>query len=594
MKTLRAYKIVFLIFLIFLIVIVLIIINLFKHIKRQDNNESANYDKLYTDTMFMQNNDGGFHAIENADFNIYNFLDSTYYSFSILKSLDNNNLKSQKENISNLLATVDINMLIDGKNYDDVEMCYLYLNLAKITDYILPSNDMKKITNYILNLQDSQGFFYRSNQEKAKIEAKNSWITNKDSIMLLTLYESCTILSNYKNKVNISALQQCIKSLLSNISYDKFDQQDLATISTCIKISNIMNIQEIDQYKKSIGEFYNTALKQISIKSMNTSMLDELFTINKFLNDSNDKVYIISSIESFWCDKAFSIDTETKEPNIKATEILLNIYNKCNINIGNDKRDKILQYINNSKCYDGSYSYIDRESDVYNTYYASLLIKLIGNRYTNNDLINYIKKYFDNSFSESSGAEPILYLQLAKTYSIKIDKKLIIQFFNNQFKIVSSINYSKNIELLLLLLKTAKMYKIEIPDNLYNTMLPYITSYTCENKSIDVEIINKCIHYENLLYFGKKVNSIEIDHLIKLYENNYETLSEKLYTTKWIIDLLIEYGKSSSLLNSNIKSDIANEINKNKRDEFYCFSSNSAESFYSTYEILKINKFLNE
>lgn len=545
---------------------------------------------LMSDLEHLQCNDGGFTDFTNSVDNIYGMLDSTYNSLLILKQVNIELSGEQIKKIQKLLGELKIEYILDGSNVDDVYLSLLYLKVSEQVGFVIPKKNIDYIINYIASLQDTNGYYYR---DKTESDEKKSQ-PFEDGIIDVALLRNQLDVTEIIELCGITEMNDSFSNYIKCMNdslNDKIRSEDLITIISILsRINETKKVHDIIIKEDLIIKAQSKLLSDINGSVINASMVYDYKSISDYKEASNDESIYLSCYDKLWNNNGFSITSDIAEVNLKATAILLEIFNKKGIIIVNDKKMAIVSYINSLEKYDGSYSYFNKESDIFSSYFACQIIKLYQLPYNTEGIREYVNNYFVNDFDDkSSGPIPLYYLLLANLLEINLDFFEVQSFLLSQVEIAKSANYENNREIILLLLKTMKIYNYQLSDTqmleLYNSISEYKTN---QADIVTIELLKKSFDYINLALINKPVSNETVMQLIDLYYKNYTELEDKIYITKWIVEVLNVYELHDVEIDKELYTKILPDLKKCVYNNAFSYSSVNYGSLSATYDVISI------
>lgn len=487
------------------------------------NNTNPKKEKIYSNPQIVvsnskieqfvstqQNFDGGFViAVPNIDLDLL----ETYYAIDSLRLINksNNNISTQE-----FIENMDINMILNEKSIYSLKSCYSYLELCELLNINVKKDNLEKIINYINCLKTEEGFFIILLMIKKGAEEYFL-----DSYYLETLIFGHRINAAYNKGAKEDKLQE---ELLKYIDFNEYSGKMCALISTYLEISVLYNYDNNEYMEKIEGflkEFMNTEFEE------NIGVMNDVFVIAKYVNYEMKDVFS-NFILRLWKEKGFSISEFSESVNIKATNQVLHIIKEFEIFLEDEKIEKIQEFILDAANYSGYYTFTDRKSNMFSSYYAVMILELLEE--DNEIILQNLVQFLDSKrkeFDDLLTPEQLFYLKIGKilNYDVPVDEK----YFDEQFQILKKVDIVNNAELAILLLETAEMYDYKVPQDIQTLVLEKVNQYNEQTEDKMALFINECnLAYIKLL-IQKQIEKKEIEYLVTKFEENIKDWMDMLY-----------------------------------------------------------------
>lgn len=521
----------------------------------------------------QQNFDGGFViAVPNIDLDLL----ETYYAIDSLRLINksNNNISTQE-----FIENMDINMILNEKSIYSLKSCYYYLELCELLNINVKKDNLEKIINYINCLKTEEGFFYNTPNDKKK-GAEEYFL---DSYYLETLIFGHRINAAYNKGAKEDKLQE---ELLKCIDFNEYSGKMCALISTYLEISVLYNYDNNEYMEKIEGflkEFVNTEFEE------NIGVMNDVFVIAKYVNYEMKDIFS-NFILQLWKEKGFSISEFSESVNIKATNQVLHIIKEFEIFLEDEKIEKIQEFILDAANYSGYYTFTDRKSNMFSSYYAVMILELLEE--DNEIILQNLVQFLDSKrkeFDDLLTPEQLFYLKIGKilNYDVPVDEK----YFDEQFQILKKVDIVNNAELAILLLETAEMYDYKVPQDIQTLVLEKVNQYNKQTEDKMALFINECnLAYIKLL-IQKQIEKKEIEYLVTKFEENIKDWIDMLYIFQKVFKVVYD-SKNEVDISDNTIFLILTEIERKMKYGVFMYSTSDIATFDSVYELLKIVKIL--
>lgn len=521
----------------------------------------------------QQNFDGGFViAVPNIDLDLL----ETYYAIDSLRLINksNNNISTQE-----FIENMDINMILNEKSIYSLKSCYYYLELCELLNINVKKDNLEKIINYINCLKTEEGFFYNTPNDKKK-GAEEYFL---DSYYLETLIFGHRINAAYNKGAKEDKLQE---ELLKCIDFNEYSGKMCALISTYLEISVLYNYDNNEYMEKIEGflkEFVNTEFEE------NIGVMNDVFVIAKYVNYEMKDIFS-NFILQLWKEKGFSISEFSESVNIKATNQVLHIIKEFEIFLEDEKIEKIQEFILDAANYSGYYTFTDRKSNMFSSYYAVMILELLEE--DNEIILQNLVQFLDSKrkeFDDLLTPEQLFYLKIGKilNYDVPVDEK----YFDEQFQILKKVDIVNNAELAILLLETAEMYDYKVPQDIQTLVLEKVNQYNKQTEDKMALFINECnLAYIKLL-IQKQIEKKEIEYLVTKFEENIKDWMDMLYIFQKVFKVVYD-SKNEVDISDNTIFLILTEIERKMKYGVFMYSTSDIATFDSVYELLKIVKIL--
>ena len=291
---------------IILFVGLVVIKSLYPTLRNEDTNESSffnDFSKSIEPYLISEIN--GYTDIKNNYSNLSDDLYFSYYCLGTLKNLDEMSFLKVKKKSLEWFNKIKIKDIIDANNYDVISNIYYYYKLSNILEIQIGDSVEQKLINFILNSQNTLGYFYYSPQnDKAVVDLSEVMydarinISTMYALELLKLTDTIvetneyeTLLKSYfntfeseddiNNKLNLAfmyvtgsdylykeipldskiILSEFLANILCIKSSEKTTLNDIYFYSNLLKISEVIGVNTPIEYT----DFISNQTKMIEV-----------------------------------------------------------------------------------------------------------------------------------------------------------------------------------------------------------------------------------------------------------------------------------------------------------------------------------------
>lgn len=518
----------------------------------------------------QQNVDGGFSL---ATPNLDSDLPDTYYAINCLKII---NKKLDFIHTKQYIKNTNVKRLLNKDNIYSLKNCFYYLKLNMLLDINVPKNDLEQIIDFTESLKTNEGFFYNT----AKDERKEGREYLLDPYYLETLLYGHKILSSYNNDNNIGLQEEFLKC----IDFNEYSTDMCALISTYVEISTLYdycNAKYIDKLENYLQNYIKNGFKE------NIGYINDVFAIARYINYDVSNI-LVGFTKQLWSLNGYSIDKYSDNVSIKATNQVLHILNEFDFNLDSEIVEQIYKFIICGEKYNGTYTFSDRESDMFSSYYAVEILELMK---CDNELELYkLTEFLDskkNIFDDLPTSEQFFYLKTCKISNYDTSNIINRGYFDTQFEILKKVDIVNNAELVILLLEVADIYDYKIPKYIQTLIIDKTNIHSKKSTNKMVQFINECNSTYIKLLLQENIEEEEIYNLIIKFEKDIENWDDMLYAFHKVFKLV-----NLKNVDINFSEDIIylvlSEIEKKMKDDVYMYSSSYVATFDSVYELFNI------
>lgn len=538
--------------LVFILLLILIGLCLSTRSNRLERSAIGTTNELATLIGNLKNYDGGYLELQdNFGVDLY----TTYYSYSILDTIDKNFVSSDIKNSIQYFSSNYKEHVIKKGVYENLSNLYFFTKMCESSKFKLENKDLlKDISLYISSLQLDDGSYVFS-------------LENKED-RYFSSYLSVYILNYFGEKVyNKEKLINFVKSSLDKemvlLKNTTEDVNRYGNINNLLQLCELLNI-DYDIYRdKVIGSLNNN--KNFIISQIKNNLVDLIYinTVNDLTELVNYTSYFNEKILIDYLGKVYDADTglfyigSPKDVNILPTAIAL----KLSKNLKQDNKlyvdkDKTVSTIQSHYIKGKGYSLIlKEESEIMTTYFASDILKNLGKETSVDSYIENINK--DEILSKDR--DLYYYIMLKQNFS---NKKLNVEDKNKIVSVllskINNRNWQDGLLDMYYNLKSLDELKYDVNEDInIKLKLDYMNNNSLFNKDNYSYILLEVMQ----LKFNKK--EISSCNTILKYINELDESNFNLYIINIIIDNIKDFKEAKNIIKiSNIKSKLIHVFDK--------------------------------